>query len=377
MRIQDCQMDISCQRTASETRESSYVFRVERDEEFKNMMKSYANDRKIVAQEVEPRSSAVAVVPESWSSGAIASGDESRRRRVDQLLQEMITRLFAMLTAGGKDCCCHKDEDSTGLPDLGQGKGTSAGASAAGGAPTQPQTPRVWVMTWESETNLKVRESESTTVCASGSVRTADGRCIDFDLEVAMQRQYEADYQRKESGTWELKDPLVLNFPGKAAELADTRFEFDLDADGDQESVAGLGRGSAFLALDRNGDGAINDGRELFGALSGNGFADLKAYDTDGNNWIDEADAIYSQLRLWQPGADTAAAGKAGQEGQGAGLQTLQEAGVGALWLGSVQSEFSLKDGDNQQQGQVRQTGVWLAENGEAGSLQQVDLATT
>lgn len=377
MRIQDCQMDISCQRTASETRESSFVFRVGRDEEFKNMMKSYANDRKIVAQAVAPKASAIALVPESWSSGAIASGDESRRRRVDQLLQEMITRLFAMLTGGGKDCCCHKDEDSTGLPDLGQGKGTSAGAPAAGGAPTQPQTPRVWVMTWESETNLKVRESESTTVCASGSVRTADGRCIDFDLEVAMQRQYEADYQKKESGTWELKDPLVLNFPGKAAELADTRFDFDLDADGDQESVAGLGRGSAFLALDRNGDGAINDGRELFGALSGNGFADLKAYDTDGNNWIDEADAIYSQLRLWQPGADTAAAGKAGQEGKSAGLQTLQEAGVGALWLGSVQSEFSLKDGDNQQQGQVRQTGLWLAENGEAGSLQQVDLATT
>lgn len=377
MRIQDCQMDISCQRTASETRESSFVFRVERDEEFKNMMKSYANDRKIVAQAVAPKASAIALVPESWSSGAIASGDESRRRRVDQLLQEMITRLFAMLTAGDKDCCCDKDEDSTGLPDLGQGKGASAGAPAAGGAPTQPQTPRVWVMAWESETNLKVRESESTTVCASGSVRTADGRCIDFDLEVAMQRQYEADFQQKESGTWVLKDPLVLNFPGKAAELADTRFDFDLDADGDQESVAGLGRGSVFLALDRNGDGAINDGRELFGALSGNGFADLKAYDTDGNNWIDEADAIYSQLRLWQPGADTAAAGKAGQESQGAGLQTLQEAGVGALWLGSVQSEFSLKDGDNQQQGQVRQTGVWLAENGEAGSLQQVDLATT
>ena len=110
MRIQDCQMDISCQRTASETREASYVFRVEHDGEFKDMLKSYAKDGKIVAQEVEPRASAIALVPESWSSGAIASGDESRRRRVDQLLQEMITRLFAMLTAGDKDCCCDKDE---------------------------------------------------------------------------------------------------------------------------------------------------------------------------------------------------------------------------------------------------------------------------
>ena len=62
MRIQDCQMDISCQRTASETRESSYVFRFERDDEFKNMLESYTKDGKIVAQEVEPRASAVAVV---------------------------------------------------------------------------------------------------------------------------------------------------------------------------------------------------------------------------------------------------------------------------------------------------------------------------
>ena len=48
MRIQDCQMDISCQRTASETREASYVFRVEHDGEFKDMLKSYAKDGKIV-----------------------------------------------------------------------------------------------------------------------------------------------------------------------------------------------------------------------------------------------------------------------------------------------------------------------------------------
>jgi len=41
-----------------------------------------------------------------------------------------------------------------------------------------------------------------------------------------------------------------------------------------------------------------------------------------------------------------------------------------------VDSQFSLKDKENQLQGQVRQTGVWLAENGQAGALQQVDLAT-
>ena len=41
--------------------------------------------------------------------------------------------------------------------------------------------------------------------------------------------------------------------------------------------------GNAFLSLDKNSDGIINDGSELFGAASGNGFADLAKYDEDGN----------------------------------------------------------------------------------------------
>ena len=41
-------------------------------------------------------------------------------------------------------------------------------------------------------------------------------------------------------------------------------------------------------ALDINEDGKINDGKELFGTASGNGFGDLAAYDQDNNGWIDE-----------------------------------------------------------------------------------------
>ena len=58
-----------------------------------------------------------------------------------------------------------------------------------------------------------------------------------------------------------------------------------------------------FLALDLNGDGRINNGSELFGALSGNGFADLAQYDSDANGWIDENDEIFQRLKVWS-GAD-------------------------------------------------------------------------
>jgi poly(A) polymerase Pap1 len=56
------------------------------------------------------------------------------------------------------------------------------------------------------------------------------------------------------------------------------------------------------LAYDRNSDGRINDGRELFGDANGasDGFAELRKYDSDGNNRIDGLDPIFAELRIWQ-----------------------------------------------------------------------------
>ena len=127
-----------------------------------------------------------------------------------------------------------------------------------------------------------------------------------------------------------------------------------------------LREGSGFLALDKNGDGKINDGSELFGTRSGNGFADLAVYDEDGNGWIDENDEIFDKLRVWSKDKD-------GKDV----LKTLKEADVGAIYLGSTNSQFSLTDKkDNEVLGAVRSTGIYLKEStGMAGTVQQVDLA--
>ena len=125
-----------------------------------------------------------------------------------------------------------------------------------------------------------------------------------------------------------------------------------------------LAPGSGYLAIDRNDDGRINDVSELFGTISGDGFADLAALDADGNRWLDESDAAFSTLRVWQRDA-------AGESS----LQTLREAGVGALYLGSTATPFALTDEDNRLLGQVRASGVYLNEDGRAGTLQQIDLA--
>lgn len=216
----------------------------------------------------------------------------------------------------------------------------------------------------EYERHESYTESEHTAFAARGLVRTADGKEIGFSVELAMSRHHHEESHvslRLGDAARQRKDPLVLNFGGTAAELTDRRVAFDLDADGSTEQIATLASGSLYLALDRNEDGTINDGRELFGAQSGDGFADLAAHDDDGNGWIDENDAAFNRLRLWN-GADGP-------------LLTLAEAGVGALALANVNTRFELRGAGNSDLGAVRASGVFLLEDGKAGTMQQIDLS--
>ena len=219
-------------------------------------------------------------------------------------------------------------------------------------------------MEWSSELTESLREHEATSFSASGSVRTADGRNIDFTLGLTMCRDYSCERTLRQSGSVELRDPLVLNFDGGAAELTGQRFAFDLDADGSDEQLPGLAAGCAWLAFDRNADGRINDGSELFGTRSGDGFADLACLDDDGNGWVDEADSAFSSLCLWRRDED----------GNDA-LNALGEMRVGALYLGSAETPFALTNSENARRGYIRASGVYLREDGIVGTMQQIDLA--
>lgn len=208
-------------------------------------------------------------------------------------------------------------------------------------------------------------EAEQTTFSANGTVTTADGREIKFDLQLSMSRQYheESDISLRLGDAARQIDPLVLNFAGNAAQLTDQRFAFDLNADGNTENINFLAPGSGFLAFDRNGDGKINNGSELFGPTSGDGFQELAALDGDQNGWIDENDASFKQLTLWTPDKtdkDT--------------LQSLTDSGVGAIALSRINTPFDLKTNANELLGQIRTSGIFLHEAGTAGTIQHIDL---
>ena len=209
-------------------------------------------------------------------------------------------------------------------------------------------------------------ETENVYYKSQGKVTTADGKVINFNLELGMSRSFR-EYYKEEYNIAELQrvcDPLVINFDGNVTNLRDQSFFFDIDADGKKDEIHELASGSGYLALDKNNDGMINDGSELFGPQSGDGFGDLAQYDEDGNGWIDENDSVWNKLKIWCRD----------EKGENM-LYTLADKGIGAICLQKAATNFALKRNDNSDKGYIRSTGIFLYENGNVGSVQHLDLA--
>ena len=299
----------------------------------------------------------------SSSSGVDASGlsdiDKQRITLIERML-EMLTGKKVRLRVFDPSRWSQRQE-STLSTSVGAGGQTTGVQQATGGQLTAVSGG--WGMSYDLRATRF--EQEKTTMQAGGMVRTADGREINFSMDVSMSRQFMSNQSLSiRAGAAAMTDPLVINLSGVPGDLTEQKYSFDIDSDGDADQISFAGQGSGFLALDRNGDGTINDGGELFGTESGNGFKDLAAFDTDGNQWIDENDAVFDKLRIWmkdETGHDQ--------------LVALGQAGVGAIYLGNVSTEFAVKDATNTQQGQVRSSGMFLRENGVAGVVQQIDLA--
>ncbi|WP_051197464.1 hypothetical protein [Butyrivibrio sp. MB2005] len=208
-------------------------------------------------------------------------------------------------------------------------------------------------------------EEEHTAFEASGIAMTEDGRELHFGINVSMTSRFCESIGVTHMQPAQLIDPLVINVGSGVTSISDQSFTFDLDADGEEDEIKKLGHGSGFLAYDRNGDGVINNGTELFGAKSGDGFAELSEFDKDNNNWIDENDEIYEKLRVWchdENGKET--------------LMTLKEADVGAIYLGKADTDFTSRGSDFMINAQFRSSGVFLKEStGEAGVVHQIDMA--
>ena len=284
-------------------------------------------------------------------------GEETNSlRHIDQVRQKFVLYLWRMLFGGEKANNMAKE---LGLDSEMMEIDSNSNSSMSGNS-------NFTVITLSGFRESYFEEHEELSFTSSGHVTCADGRTVDFSVDLKMSRSFSQYYREEGISVGAMCDPLVLNFEGDVADLTDQKFFFDLDCDGTAEEISTLASGNAFLALDTNGDGIINDGSELFGTRSGDGFADLAKYDSDGNGWIDENDSVFDKLKVWVKNPD-------GSDE----LLSLKDKNVGAIYLGNANTDFGLRSLENGNlNGRLRKTGIFLYEDGSGvGLMNHLDIA--
>jgi hypothetical protein len=210
-----------------------------------------------------------------------------------------------------------------------------------------------------SETQI---EKSRVAFAAQGVVKTSDGREISLNLNFSIDQEIIRHSSLQIRAGDALKDPLVINFDGGVASFSDRTMSFDIDFDGDRDILQMLNANSGYLALDRNNNGAIDDGRELFGPRTDQGYGELTEYDEDGNGWIDENDSIFNHLKIWYH-----------DEAGNSRLVALTDKNVGAIYLGSVNTKMNMYNSSGMA-GSLRESGLVLLENGESRIMHELDV---
>jgi hypothetical protein len=162
-------------------------------------------------------------------------------------------------------------------------------------------------------------------------------------------------------------DPLVLDLSGDGIEttaLDGSGVYFDGNNDLFDERTGWLSGNDGFLALDKNGNGTIDDVTELFGSFQNSGFADLAQYDSNHDGKIDAGDAIWNRLLIWQDYS---------QDGisQAGELKTLDAIGIASIGLASTPLDVTTPQGTL-----LRSSGRFTRTDGTTGSSFEAIFAT-
>jgi len=192
---------------------------------------------------------------------------------------------------------------------------------------------------------------------AEGYIKTEDNKQVRFEISFELNRsELQVEHLDVKAGSLALIDPLIINFDGDLSDmLSDKYFEFDIDSDGENETIPLLREGRGFLVFDKNGNGRIDNGGELFGTKTGDGFKELSHYDTDKNSWIDENDTVFDRLGVWIKNSHHDR------------IYSLKEKGIGGIYLKNLKTFFPFENG------QLSQSGIYLKDNLDIGFISKVD----
>jgi hypothetical protein len=168
------------------------------------------------------------------------------------------------------------------------------------------------------------------------------------------------------------RDPLIIDLDGDGIETTNVKdgAYFDHDGNGFAEQTGWAASDDGLLVMDRNNDGMINDGKELFGdqtilsngQRASNGFQALSELDSNADGKIDSNDTAFANLKIWQ---DIDGDGYSTSDE----LKTLDEVGIKSINLTSTPNTVTDPEGNTQ-----TRTGSFEKTDGTSGTIGEYNL---
>jgi len=187
---------------------------------------------------------------------------------------------------------------------------------------------------------------------------------LSLDYNFALSSE-QVSYSKIEVSAAALKDPIIVQFGSQGLGNIKGQQDFAINQDNTLDSLPIFSGDVGYLVYDKNNNQQADNGNELFGPTTGQGFTELAQLDSNNNGFIDPDDQQFEQLYLWQPNGDI---------DQIEQLLSLAEAKIQAISLSAISTPFDFYDQQGEIQAQLRLSSFAISESGNGRGVHQIDV---
>ena len=205
-----------------------------------------------------------------------------------------------------------------------------------------------------------------------------DNQTVNLSYQLNLSASY-SSMSKIETTAAALKDPLVIQFGTRSIGHITDYAQLDINSDSKQDDLPIFSGDVGYLVFDKNQNNRVDDGRELFGPRTNNGFDELAQLDSNNNGFFDSQDENYSQVYIWQPqhsenNSNTGSSSESNKQN----LVSLSQAGIKAISLNAIATQFNFRDQRQENNGeisaQLKQTSFAITDNNQTVGVHQIDV---
>lgn len=185
---------------------------------------------------------------------------------------------------------------------------------------------------------------------------------LNYNLRITSEHN---SYRKIEISAKALKDPILVQFGSRGLGNIEGQKDFAINQDHTLDNLPIFSGDVGYLVYDKNNNQQADDGSELFGPKTGQGFVELAQLDSNKNGFIDLDDQYFEQLYIWQP---------SDSNNQTEQWLSLKDAKIQAISLSSISTPFDFYDQQGKIQAQLRQSSFAISEEGIGRGVHQVDV---